>query len=292
MTKESNRKGMGTTIGEQERSAAGQQLTGGERGRPMRERVVWAILMAFVVIVAVLGVLIVVVLGVLLLRYAISNLPLFRAEDYGVTFLDLLKALALPITLGAVVPLIGWLQSKREREARAAQRKRELELEQLQREREREAQAAQRERELEIENQRAETDRQIAAQGRQDDRLQAYIDQIGQLLLDKDRPLLRSATVGEVRPETNVDEVRTLARAQTLTVLPRLDGERKRSVLQFLYESHLIIKGHVVVPLRGADLRGASLDAANLSAAHLSTTDLMEASLDAANLRGGRAERR
>jgi hypothetical protein len=131
--------------------------------------------------------------------------------------------------------LIGWLQSKREREARAAQRKRELELEQLQRE-----------RELEIENQRAESDRQIADQGRQDDRLQAYIDQIGQLLLDTDRPLLRTETVGEVRTETNGDEARTLARAQTLTVLPRLDGERKRSVLQFLYESRLIIKGHVV----------------------------------------------
>jgi hypothetical protein len=49
---------------------------------------VWAILIAFVVIVAVLG--------VLLLRYAISNLPLFRTEDHGVTFLDLLKALASP----------------------------------------------------------------------------------------------------------------------------------------------------------------------------------------------------
>jgi hypothetical protein len=49
---------------------------------------VWAILIAFVVIVAVHG--------VLLLRYAISNLPLFRTEDHGVTFLDLLKALASP----------------------------------------------------------------------------------------------------------------------------------------------------------------------------------------------------
>src|SRR5829696_2889738 len=299
MTKESNGKEMGTTTGEQERIAVEQQPPGGEQGsttvvppstedtfvsdllhvpRLTRERVVWALRIGVVVVVAVLG--------VLLLLYAISLLPLSRTEPQGGTFLDLLKALALPITLGAVVPLIGWFQSKREREAQAAQRNRELELEQLQKERELELEQLQKERELDVENQRAETDRQIAAQGRQDDTLRAYIDQIGQQLLDKDRPLLRSVTVGEVRPETDGDEVRILARAQTLTVLPRLDGERKQSVLQFLYESRLIIKGHVVVPLRGADLRGASLDAANLSAAHLSTTDLREASLDAADLRG------
>ena len=181
---------MGTTTGEQERIAVEQQPPGGEQGsttvvppstedtfvsdllhvpRLTRERVVWALRIAVVVVVAVLG--------VLLLLYAISLLPLSRTEPQGGTFLDLLKALALPITLGAVVPLIGWFQSKREREAQAAQRNRELELEQLQKE-----------RELDVENQRAETDRQIAAQGRQDDTLRAYIDQIGQQLLDKDRP--------------------------------------------------------------------------------------------------------
>jgi hypothetical protein len=44
----------------------------------------------------------------------------------------------------------------------------------------------QREREIRIADQRAQTDREIADQGRLNDILQAYIDQMGQLLLDKD----------------------------------------------------------------------------------------------------------
>ena len=44
-----------------------------------------------------------------------------------------------------------------------------------------------------IAQERSETDRQIADQRRQDDMLQAYLDQMGQLLLDKDRPLRHSA---------------------------------------------------------------------------------------------------
>jgi hypothetical protein len=73
---------------------------------------------------------------------------------------------------------------------------------------------------------------QAAAERRaQDDALQSYINQMGQLLLDRDTQLLH--------PEEG-DDARTLARAWTLTVLPRLDGLRKRSVVQFLYESGLI----------------------------------------------------
>jgi hypothetical protein len=228
MTKESNREAVVTATGEQGSTKVARQRKQDSIlidlfrvPRLTRKQVVWTIRIAVLVVVALFG--------VLLFLYVMSLLP-------GVTLMGLLRALAIPITLGAVVPLLGWLQSKRE---------------------------------LEIENQRAETDRQIAAQGRQDGMLQAYIDQIGQLLLDKDRPLLKSTTAREVRTETDGDEVRTLARARTLTVLPGLDGERKRSVLQFLYESHLVIKGHVVVALRGADLRGAELSATNLREAHL-----------------------
>jgi hypothetical protein len=75
--------------------------------------------------------------------------------------------------------------------------------------------------------------RVAAEQRAQDEALQAYLDQMGQLLLDKDSPLRQS---GEG------DEVRTLARARTLTVLPRLDGNRKGTVVRFLYESGLIAK--------------------------------------------------
>jgi uncharacterized protein YjbI with pentapeptide repeats len=134
-----------------------------------------------------------------------------------------------------------------------------------QQERESLAEADRRERELEVENQRA-----------QGEALQGYVDRIEQLLLDKDRPLLRSAVRSEVR---------ILARARTLNVLPRLNGERKRSVLQFLYESGLVSKGRVVIDLAGADLREAALSLANLSGAYLSTANLSKASLDAADLR-------
>jgi hypothetical protein len=89
----------------------------------------------------------------------------------------------------------------------------------------------------------------------QDAVLQAYLDQIGQLMLDKHRPL---------RHSEEGDEVQTLARARTLTVLPRLGGDRKARVVQILYESDLIAKTHPIVPLVGADLSGAYLHRADL----------------------------
>ncbi|CAA9455971.1 MAG: Pentapeptide repeat family protein [uncultured Rubrobacteraceae bacterium] len=66
----------------------------------------------------------------------------------------------------------------------------------------------------------------------------------------------------------------------TLSVLPRLDGERKACVLQFLYETDLITKDPSVVDLLGADLGEANLNGANLSG-----TDLRGVDLNGANLR-------
>ena len=87
--------------------------------------------------------------------------------------------------------------------------------------------------------------------------------------------------------------MRTLARARTLTVLGRLDRDRKRSVLQFLHESRLIDKEqtlidesalierrHMIVSFARAALLGADLSYADLSYA-----DLREAILSWANLR-------
>ncbi len=54
-------------------------------------------------------------------------------------------------------------------------------------------------------------------------------------------------------------EVRKIARVHTLTVLPRLDKVRKRSVLLFLHESELIDKDKPIVNLNGADLSEADL---------------------------------
>src|SRR6266851_3599180 len=105
--------------------------------------------------------------------------------------------------------------------------------------------------------------------------LQAYIDNMLELLLAKN---LRSSTEDE--------EVQKIARVRTLTVLRRLDAERKGSVLQFLQESGLIGKDKRVINLTGANLIGANLIGANLSGANLSGVYLSRADLSLANLIG------
>src|SRR5215204_3946822 len=116
----------------------------------------------------------------------------------------------------------------------------------------------------------------IEDQRAQDVALQAYLDQMGALMLEEH--LLDS--------EEN-SEVRTLARAKTLTVLGRLDPNRKRSAVQFLYESSVIDKAHPVVDLSNADLRSVDLRLKDLTDADLSEVDLREADLRDADLSGG-----
>ena len=106
--------------------------------------------------------------------------------------------------------------------------------------------------------------------------LPAYLDQMVRLLNDKERPLRRSK---------GGDEVSIIAKGRTHRVLPRLDGERKARVLQFLYETGLIIKDRAVVDLLGADLREANLSEANLRGATLRGADLSTANLRGADLR-------
>jgi hypothetical protein len=135
-----------------------------------------------------------------------------------------------------------------------------------QQDRQREDNRQQHERGLAIENERA-----------QDQALQAYLDHIGELLLGNTKPL---------RQSKEADEVRTLARARTLTVLSRLDGERKGRVLQFLHESGLIIGEQPILSLSNADLQGAVLDTAEMSVINLDRTNLSHASLSGVNLNG------
>jgi uncharacterized protein YjbI with pentapeptide repeats len=104
--------------------------------------------------------------------------------------------------------------------------------------------------------------------------LEAYIDKISELLLSH-----------HLRGFTENEEARKIARVRTLTVLQRLDGERKGSVLQFLQESGLISKDKRIVDLTGANLNGADLELANLSQADL-RGDLGGASLSGANMYG------
>jgi uncharacterized protein YjbI with pentapeptide repeats len=130
-----------------------------------------------------------------------------------------------------------------------------------------------------IENQRAEAERELAEQRAQDEALQAYLDQMSSLLLN-----------GELRASEEDSEVRTLARARTLTVLGRLAPSRKADVMQFLLEAELVqgVEGgrEPIISLSGADLSGAELFAADLSGATLSDATLSEAELSFANLSG------
>jgi uncharacterized protein YjbI with pentapeptide repeats len=126
-------------------------------------------------------------------------------------------------------------------------------------------------------DQQRSLDRELADERRQDDMLQAYLDGMSQLLTDKDRPLHRAQ---------RGDNLSAVARARTLTVLTRLDGERKGSVVLFLFESGLIGKDRVVLPLAGVDLSGAYLIKSYLFEANLSGTNLSGATLSKNNLIG------
>jgi uncharacterized protein YjbI with pentapeptide repeats len=130
-------------------------------------------------------------------------------------------------------------------------------------------------RQQRIENQRAEAERELAVQRAQDEALQAYLDQMSGLLLERD---LRASESGS--------EVRTLARARTLTVLSRFDPSGKTAVMQFLVEANLVQGAgrEPIIDLRDAYLSHADLTGANLRRAYLSHAYLYDASLSHANL--------
>jgi hypothetical protein len=141
-------------------------------------------------------------------------------------------------------------------------------------------------RQQELEDQRA-----------QDTALQAYIDQMSELLLR-----------GDLRGSEEGDEVRTLARARTLTVLERVEADRKGQVLRFLFEANLVNSSDPVISLAGADLqdavivteetiiiwprgrrgdwRGTDWRGINLSGAYLPNAYIVTANLSGADLSG------
>jgi len=131
-------------------------------------------------------------------------------------------------------------------------------------------------RQQQLENQRAEAERELAEQRAQDEALQAYLDQMSGLLLERD-----------LRTSEEDSEVRTLARARTQTVLSRLDPSRKADVMRFLVEAELVqsVEGTgPIIRLSGANLSGASLYRVNLGGIYLQDANLFQADLRGANL--------
>ncbi len=125
--------------------------------------------------------------------------------------------------------------------------------------------------------------RQVAADDlrAQEERLQAYLEDMARLLIDED--LLDSA---------EDDESRFLARARTLAVLREAGDDQKQVVVSFLAESGIAGSRNgadPVVSLANANLAGADLAQVDyLEGADLTEADLSNASiikeLDGANL--------
>src|SRR5215204_4758689 len=137
-----------------------------------------------------------------------------------------------------------------------------------------------------LENQRAEAERELAEQRAQGEALQAYLNQMSQLMLDRQ---LLEVEQGDPVHEPG-DPVHTLAQARTSTAILTLDAEHNESVTHFLINSGLAVRSEDSARLlRGstlshATLRGAYLTNADLSDADLSGADLSNALLDNANL--------
>jgi uncharacterized protein YjbI with pentapeptide repeats len=139
-------------------------------------------------------------------------------------------------------------------------------------------------RQQRIEDQRAESALTIQQQNAQDEALQAYLDQMSQLMLDRK---LLEAEQG--------DPLYTLAQARTSTVIARLDAEHNQIVTRFLTYSGLA--GHATsekssmsllrfIALQQADLSDAILRDAILTQAELEGADLSNAILAEADLSG------
>lgn len=133
------------------------------------------------------------------------------------------------------------------------------------------------------------TEQQIALDRQREDLLQAYLDRMSELLLEKG---LRTSPADA--------EVRNIARVRTINVLIQLDARRIEYVFAFLREAGLTVErtngAGPVISLKGAnlskvhwgkdflDLSDINLSGANLSDANLSGVFLVGSGLSNAHL--------
>ncbi len=138
------------------------------------------------------------------------------------------------------------------------------------------------------------TEQQNTRDNQRETALQAYLDKISELLLEEH--LGERLSVSNLKSQDSIlkpenesarERAREIARIRTLTVLPRLDCIRKRSVLLFLQEAGLVSSYSepegTLEPI--IDLWDADLSQADLSRAHLNGVSLSKANLSGADLR-------
>jgi uncharacterized protein YjbI with pentapeptide repeats len=121
-------------------------------------------------------------------------------------------------------------------------------------------------------------EREIATDRQHEAALQAYLDKMADLLLDKKLSQYKS------------EEVWNVVRFRTLTVLRGLNVTRNRLVVRFLRDIELIGKAESTfflgADLEGAELSGVDLRYTNMEGANFEGTDLKAVDLSYTNLRG------
>jgi len=110
-------------------------------------------------------------------------------------------------------------------------------------------------------------DKRQIEEGERENALQTYLDKMTELLLEN-----------KLRLSNATSEEHQIARTRTITVLRRLDSERKGIIIRFLFEANLILgdDSEIAIELIGADL----------SRADFSNTYLGEINLNGTNLNG------
>ena len=136
---------------------------------------------------------------------------------------------------------------------------------------------SQKETELKIAKKARDVDREIAAARQNQVTLEAYFDRMTDLLLEHN-----------LRKSEPDSEVRSIAKATTITVVRSLDNERNRQLFAFLAASRLLSTTlsppDSVIDLKGVDFSNTHLMGVNLNHVSLSSTIFSQANLFAANL--------
>jgi hypothetical protein len=156
--------------------------------------------------------------------------------------------------------------------------------------------AAQRAREQARQDAQRELEEYKQNQRIQDGALEVYLNEMSKLMIDHN--LIDSDRGDPNRPAP----LHVVARARTLTVLPRLDGSRKGHLVRFWYQAGLLtylrnlsnfndieaLHSHIDFDPPPLDLRGADLSEANLREAQLEGATLFFVNLQGTDLRGAK----